>query len=368
MPGYGQRVIARFNNNGMQEIDEQVVLLLYKRVSGEELEEEEIAALDSWLDQSAHHRALLEELLDEARMGKDVRALLAIDEDAALKKLQVRIALERKKARIVSPVFVRYAAAAIIIAAAVLGGYFIYRAPAGKEGTGKHVFPPSFTTVSTPRKKTQQLVLSDGTTVSINAVSRLHYPEVFDSGGRNVIVEGEAFFRVQPLYGENGQKIPFRVTIIKDNVVYATIEVLGTEFDVNAYAEEATIKTTLLKGKVLLQPANKSQATSLLPGQIAELDKNGTVQLGEADTTDITGWKNGRFIFQKKDIRPIMRMIERWYDVPVKFDTRKEISVAFTGNLSGSAPVSDILHIMEMTGNVHFMMKGDTIVVQNPQP
>ena len=72
----------------MQEIDEQVVLLLYKRVSGEELEEEEIAALDSWLDQSAHHRALLEELLDEARLGTEVKALLAIDENAALKKLQ----------------------------------------------------------------------------------------------------------------------------------------------------------------------------------------------------------------------------------------------------------------------------------------
>jgi ferric-dicitrate binding protein FerR (iron transport regulator) len=352
----------------MQEIDEQVVLLLYKRVSGEELEEEEHAALDSWLGQSAHHRALLEELLDEASMGKDVKALLAIDEDAALKKLQGRIASERRKARLISPVFIRYAAAAIIIAAAILGGYFIYGGAAGKGQVAKYIFPVSFKAVSTPRKKMQELILSDGTAVSINATSRLHYPEVFDSLVRNVIVEGEAFFEVQPLYNRNGQKIPFRVTIIRDSVLYATVEVLGTEFDVNAYAEEATIKTTLLKGKVLLQPANKEPATSLLPGQTAELDKNGAVQLGKADTTEITGWKNGRFIFQKKAIRPIMRMIERWYDVPVVFDTKTEISVAFTGNLSGSAPVADLLHIMEMTGNVHFTMKGDTIIVQNPPP
>jgi ferric-dicitrate binding protein FerR (iron transport regulator) len=210
--------------------------------------------------------------------------------------------------------------------------------------------------------------LSDGSVVWTNADTKLGYSKERGAAGRSVVVEGEAYFEVTTAYDRLGNKLPFWVIIAKNGMEQARVEVTGTEFNISAYPEEATIGVTLLKGKVLLQPANKTQATSLLPGQTAELDKDGAVQLGEADTAQITGWKNHKFIFDKKGIRTIMRMIERWYDVPVQFDTRTEISVAFTGTLSSDAPVSALLHYMELTGNVHFTMKGDTIVVHNPQP
>ncbi|HSC38490.1 MAG TPA: FecR family protein, partial [Chitinophagaceae bacterium] len=258
----------------MQEIDEQVALLLYKRVSGEELEGEEIAALDRWLDQSAHHRALLEELLDETRMGEDVKALLAIDEDAALKKLQGRIAFERKKARIVSPVFVRYAAAAIIIVGAVLGAYFMYGGPAGKGQAKKDAFHGL---MITHRKETFIQPLPDGSIVWMNAATKIIYSKESGAAGRSVILEGEAYFDIRTLYGKSGEKIPFNVIVAKNGIERARVDVLGTQFNISAYPEEDTTRITLLKGQVLLQLANKTPATSLQPGQTAELDKNGTV-------------------------------------------------------------------------------------------
>ena len=100
-----------------------------------------------------------------------------------------------------------------------------------------------------------RLVLPDGSKVWLNASSSLHFPTVFNGNERNVDLTGEAYFEI----AKNKEK-PFHV-----NVNGYQVEVLGTHFDVNAYADEGAIRTSLLEGSVKIKKGNISGL--LKPGE-----------------------------------------------------------------------------------------------------
>src|SRR5690606_29613893 len=97
-----------------------------------------------------------------------------------------------------------------------------------------------YNTVSTPRGGQYQLVLADGSKVWLNAASSIRFPAAFTGKERNVEITGEVYFEV----AHNASQ-PF---IVKANGV--DIKVLGTSFNVNAYEDESSMKTTLLEGSV----------------------------------------------------------------------------------------------------------------------
>ena len=94
------------------------------------------------------------------------------------------------------------------------------------------------------------------------------------------------------------------------------MEVLGTHFNVNAYADEASSKTTLIEGSVKIVANNET--TLLTPGRSARIRHAGLV-VEEADVEQELAWKNGYFIFNKAGIVTIMRQLSRWYDVDVSY-------------------------------------------------
>ena len=114
----------------------------------------------------------------------------------------------------------------------------------------------AFNTLFNPRgSKVVPLTLSDGTKVWLNSESSIHYPVAFIGNERKIEITGEAYFEVATLRLRSGQKLPFRVKINESTEV----EVLGTHFNVNAYADEADSKTTLLEGSVKVSIGTNSQ-------------------------------------------------------------------------------------------------------------
>src|SRR5690606_5397237 len=97
-----------------------------------------------------------------------------------------------------------------------------------------------YNTIATPRGGQYQITLSDGTKVWLNASSSIHFPVVFTGNERKVEITGEAYFEVK-----KDERKPFKVLTTS-----SAVEVLGTHFNVNSYDDEASIKTTLLEGKV----------------------------------------------------------------------------------------------------------------------
>jgi transmembrane sensor len=196
------------------------------------------------------------------------------------------------------------------------------------------------------------VVLSDGTKVWLNSGSQLRYPTRFEGEERKVELTGEGYFEVSHVDNPKGKRIPF---FIQSGL--QTIEVLGTKFNVQAYPEERTIKTTLLEGAV------KVNSTLLHPGEQAVFDvKNREIIKKQIDPRSELAWKNGYFHFDNENLRSIMKKISRWYDVEVDFQLDPD-QIALIGIIPRSERIESILNSLEKTGEVRFKIDERRITV-----
>jgi transmembrane sensor len=208
----------------------------------------------------------------------------------------------------------------------------------------------TFNTIETPKGGQYQINLPDGTRVWLNAASSLKYPVRFDEKERKVSLQGEGYFEVA-----KDKHKPFKV-----NSGSQELEVLGTHFNINSYADEPSSKTTLLEGAVRLFP-HGGQGLILSPGQQAVL-ASGRMKVAMVDPEEVLAWKNGNFVFNDEGLETIMRKISRWYDVEVSYQ-RKPADLTFTGVVSRSKNISAVLNALDKTGKVHFKVDGKKVTV-----
>jgi ferric-dicitrate binding protein FerR (iron transport regulator) len=190
-------------------------------------------------------------------------------------------------------------------------------------------------------------VLPDGTNVWLNSATSLRYPTAFRGGERKVILQGQAYFEIAANAAQ-----PFKVQAGEMEVA-----VLGTRFDMMAYADEPTINATLVDGKI------KVQDKILQPGQQAVLALSGRrLTVHDADVDKITAWKNGLFVFNNMDLPTILREIARWYDVEIVYQSApgKEL---YGGGISRNLNLSAVLRVLEENGTNHFKTDGNKVVV-----
>jgi len=213
---------------------------------------------------------------------------------------------------------------------------------------------PVYNTMRTPRGGQYKLVLSDGSRVWLNAASSLRFPAAFAKGERVVQLNGEAYFEIN-----EDAKRPFRVELNNNQAIM----VLGTHFNVMAYDDEQTVRTTLLDGKVKV--TRDGLSALLKPGQQANLDKHtpGIHIIGNANLEEVMAWKNGMFQFEGNDIHTVMRQISRWYNTNVVFAPQVNENAHFKGTISRNADISEVLQVLEMTEEVHFKIENGTINV-----
>lgn len=205
--------------------------------------------------------------------------------------------------------------------------------------------------VGTQKKQQFQLTLSDGTHVWLNAESSLYFPVQFSGDQRLVEITGEVYFSVAA-----NKKMPFIVRYKNMN-----IEVTGTEFNVSTYENEESINTTLVEGLVKVTEGNN--LLNLVPGQQAQLTKNGALKLNKMVNVEETiAWKEGRFEFSNADMRTIMRQLERWYDIDVVYETNVNNRFNAT-NVSRNLPISELLKLFELTEQIQFRIDGKKVVV-----
>jgi len=205
-----------------------------------------------------------------------------------------------------------------------------------------------YNTVTTPKGGQYQVILPDGTKAWLNAASSLKFPIAFTGKERNVELTGEGYFEVA-----KNASMPFNVSVGQMKV-----QVLGTHFNINAYIDETSIKTTLLEGSVkVLATGNLQLATVLKPGQQAQLQtKNYELRtINDVDLNEVMAWKDGFFEFENMELPAIMRQIERWYNVEVEYK-RGTIKERFGGRISRNLNISNVLHLLEGNG-IHFKIE-----------
>jgi len=225
-------------------------------------------------------------------------------------------------------------------------GQIVYRASLVSERNDED----ELNLITTPRGGKWDVTLSDGTKVWLNASSSIRYPSAFIGNERKVEITGEAYFEV----AHNAAK-PFKV-ITKGQIV----EVLGTHFNINAYDDEETVKTTLLEGKVRVSKG--IAIATLLPGQQSvTISSNNSISVKNADTEQAIAWHNGYFQFDRSDIHAVTQQLSRWYDVDIKFQG-KITQDKFGGSISRDATLSQVLHTLEQS-MVRFKIDGKTVTV-----
>jgi transmembrane sensor len=225
-------------------------------------------------------------------------------------------------------------------------------------------------TAQTSKGQTYQFTLPDGTKVWLNADSKLEFSSNLSKGNTRIVkLQGEAYFEVSKvLMKEQGlrskeKRLPF---IVMSNG--QQVEVLGTHFNVNAYADEGNTKTTLLEG--LVQVTSQQKPGDVIGKGFSEVLKPGQQTVLTANKLDVItasieqsiAWKNGQFAFEKQSLQEIMRCLSRWYDVEVVFEPGFK-SMPFTGSVSRFKNISTVLNLLELTGKVHFRIEGRRVTV-----
>jgi transmembrane sensor len=274
---------------------------------------------------------------------------------------------------------IRYAAI-FIIAFSVSGLLFYYL---GKN----HVAIPreSFSELNVPLGSKAKFSLPDGTTVMLNAGSKLKYDNWFGISDRVIELEGEGYFKV----AKDASK-PF---IVKTS--YLSVRALGTEFNVKAYPDDKTIETTLVEGAVNIESISDSKVAEihvLKPNQKFTYFKKDSSIVNETsgakekienktqppekqkissiprlvteniNIEPVISWKENRWIFEKQSLSQIAIALERKFDVQIKFESERLKTFRFTGIIINE-PIEQVLEVMSITAPLIFKLKGRVVTL-----
>jgi len=269
-----------------------------------------------------------------------------IDTAAVMHRLKGKIDRQIRKGRLVTlPVMLRVAAVVLFISS--VAAFFYYKST--RFSTVQYVI----TTV--PRGQKMKLTLSDGSTVVLNAGSKIRYPKTFNQKTRNVtLLNGEAFFDVK-----HDDEKPFVV-----ETPGTQTQVLGTTFNVQAYQEFKEVKVTVVSGKVAVKEAGagEQKPVLLLPDeQVIVNTATGYQAKKHVNANESTGWMQGKFIFRNETLINVALILQNSYNVKIEFNKETTKEIRFTANFSSTDSLEKILFAIAKANGLTYSIK-DKIV------
>ncbi|MBV7530662.1 FecR family protein [Chitinophaga sp. sic0106] len=381
----------------------QIDDIIIRHLNGEPLTTEEWAFVHQWREASTENEYLFSELTNPAALKKELLVMKQFEAHTAWQAYT-----SKRKDRYLQLIY-RWSAAAVITLLIAAGSYVwlgktiknkpgeavLAEIPAGKPGAiltlangsqvlldtlknglialqggvkarmvnGKIVYEGSsdrliYNTITTPKGRQIAVGLPDGTIAWLNAASSIQFPAAFIGKKRKVNITGEVYFEI----AQNAQQ-PFEV-VINDS---ASVIVLGTRFNVNAYTNESVITTTLFQGSIktgwLLH-----KAVQLQPGQQAQLTAaNLTIkQFTAGDLANVIAWKNGYFDFGNVSLAEAMRQLERWYNIDVVYEQGVP-ELELVGNLTRDISLNDLMEGLGKLG-LHTRLEGRKLIVLPHHP
>jgi len=206
--------------------------------------------------------------------------------------------------------------------------------------------------VSSLAGQQKKITLADGTEVTLNSLSTLHYKDIFNGTKREVYLEGEAFFNVV-----HDARHPFIVHTQRLNV-----QVLGTSFNVSAYTSDQKATVSVATGKVGVSVSKSSHANMLLPGDKLSYNADNKIQTEHINPDDVLAWQKGILIFHQESIRDIAPVLERYYSVHIYFGKNnnpgKQVTAAFK-----QKTLRQVMEILAQTGGFTYKLINNEIYI-----
>lgn len=192
-------------------------------------------------------------------------------------------------------------------------------------------------TITVPAGQRVNIMLPDGSNVWLNARTTIRYPFSFREEKREVRLDGQAYFDVV-----KDEKKPFIVQTDK-----ATVEVFGTQFDVEAYSDREEFETTLMSGSVrVVSAANPLDRLVLAPDSKAYLE-DGKLKSAKVDDYNLYRWKEGLICFRGETFLRIMKDFEKYYGITIEVKNREVLKYFYTGKFRQSDGVDYALRVLQ---------------------
>jgi ferric-dicitrate binding protein FerR (iron transport regulator) len=211
----------------------------------------------------------------------------------------------------------------------------------------------TYNTLRTQKGRKFQLILADGTKVWLDAASSLTYPIAFTGMQRKVKATGQVYFEVA--------KDPAKPFIVE--AAGTSVQVVGTHFNVNAYEDETTMKTTLLEGIIKITRNNNSSMLKAGQQAVINVSEPGSIKVNnEVDLDAVMAWKNGLFQFTNADLTTVLRQLSRWYDMDIVYEGKMP-KREFEGKIGRDLNLSQVLKLLEKV-QVRFRIEGNKLIAQ----
>jgi ferric-dicitrate binding protein FerR (iron transport regulator) len=316
--------------------EKRIVELLTRKIAGEATMEElgELSYLLSKYPDAVYYEALLDQVWDLGKRDESNEVQEAYEKHKLKYKAELDFVESGEKQSFLSfiqrPVF---AYAMLICILAVSSLYFF--------NFGQYKHKDVRVDIIAGKGIRKEIKLPDGTLVRLNSDSKLSYDlDMQKQGQRNVVLIGEAFFKVA-----HDKKRPF---LVKTNKV--AIKVLGTEFNVRDYPGDKESETTLMQGsieltingrteqKFILKPSEKlalvkdnSEKVDVDHSSVLMIDNISPLKLGNEEYIEEISWTENKFVFQNETMEDLIPRLERWYNVKIVLNDPSIRSFRFTG-------------------------------------
>ncbi|MEM6265584.1 MAG: FecR domain-containing protein [Bacteroidota bacterium] len=296
---------------------------------------EERAAVDAWLNGEAGKSAQEDQLLAEA-----------------WQKIKAQTGQKSPRPLLQRPLFrqVIGIAASILL---LMGVVLTYRAFNTTGVDAQAISEATLQSVSTTRAQKQRVTLPDGTIVTLNSESEIQFPADFSDGPRIVHLRGEAFFEVV----HNPDK-PFLVYTEQTQT-----RVLGTSFDIRSYPETDKTELVVASGKVEFSQRDKVQnKVQLSADDKATLVTGEAITVSEVFAEDLISWKDGMLVFENTELRDIVKVLERWYDIEIMVKDSARLSQTYTFSYE-NPPLPDLIERMHFVAKFTYTLEGNQLII-----
>lgn len=213
-------------------------------------------------------------------------------------------------------------------------------------------------TYHTAYGETQHVTLPDGSQVTLNANSTLHFNNhQFIQESRNVWMQGEAFFEVSKLTNSDGEAAKFSVHT--DDL---EVEVLGTQFNVNT--RRTSTRVVLTEGKVRLNLIRMrgEEPVTMIPGEMVTYTHAQKAVKKENVNLDVhTSWKQQELVFENTPVLEIIALLEDNYGLKISLQNNEAANRNYTGTFKNPNP--DII-LLALTGLFNLEMeRHDQVII-----
>lgn len=321
----------------MQQIEEIII----KSFSGE-ITRSEKELLSEWIKKDADNEiyfAQLKNIWQSSHASFDPRK---INVDAAEKATMQKINSQSRK-QVSFYGWWQKIAAIIVLPLMLFTSYYIFNNKASINSD------PVFQEVISPAGTCSQINLPDGSSVWLNARSKLKYPVIFIKGERNVFLSGEAYFKVK-----SDKQNPFQV-----KTKSLTITATGTEFNVESFDQDSMIAVTLTTGKVDVNLEDNRQII-LSPAERICYNENSNLYLvEEVDPYKWSSWKDGVLMFRDDRLDYVFKRLGLTYNIDIVVKDKEIANQPYRATFQGES-LDEILRLIQLTAPIAYEKAGRT--------